>query len=96
MFTRLGLALLLAFSFARAISAQPAGFTALFNGRDLTGWRGGDTYDHRKLLELPAAERAALIAKWTASLTEMKDGRPHWSVDGGELLNDGLGGFATT
>ena len=37
MFTRLGLALLLAFSFARAISAQPAGFTALFNGRDLTG-----------------------------------------------------------
>ncbi|MEN9812618.1 MAG: hypothetical protein RL479_1304, partial [Verrucomicrobiota bacterium] len=28
-------------------SAPPAGFTALFNGRDLSGWRGGSTYDHR-------------------------------------------------
>ena len=30
---------------------------ALFNGKDLTGWRGGDTFDHRKLLAMPA-ERA--------------------------------------
>ena len=81
---------------AFAVAAPPPGFTALFNGTDLTGWRGGDTYDHRKLLALPPAERDALVAKWTASLTEQKNGKPHWSVDRGELLNDGLGGYATT
>ncbi len=80
-----------------AFAAQPpAGFTPLFNGKDLGGWRGGTTYDHRKLLELPAAERDALIAKWTASLTELKDGKPHWRAEGGVLVNDGLGGYATT
>lgn len=82
---------------ASAHAAQPpAGFTALFNGKDLAGWRGGTTYDHRQLLELPAAERDALIAKWTASLTEQKDGKPHWRSEGGVLVNDGLGGYATT
>jgi hypothetical protein len=79
-----------------AAAPVPNGFTSLFNGSDLKGWRGGDTYDHRKLLSLPAAEREAQIAKWTASLTALKNGKPHWSADKGELLNDGLGGYATT
>lgn len=74
----------------------PAGFTALYNGKDLSGWRGGSTYDHRQLLELPAAEREAQIGKWTASLTELKDGKPHWRAEGDVLFNDGLGGYATT
>jgi hypothetical protein len=77
-------------------SPPPPGFVALFNGVDLTGWRGGETYDHRQLLELPSEERAALIAKWTASLTELKDGKPHWRVEDGVLVNDGFGGYATT
>jgi hypothetical protein len=85
---------------ASSLSAAPvpAGFTALCNGRDLAGWRGGTTFDHRKLLALPAAERAAQIATWTASMTEVnpKTGRPHWHVDGDELVNDGLGAYATT
>lgn len=80
-----------------AIAAQPpAGFTALFNGQDLSGWRGGTTYDHRKLLAAPAAERDALIAKWTKSLTDLKDGKPHWRAEGGVLVNDGAGDYATT
>ena len=73
----------------------PAGFAALFNGKDLAGWRGGTTYDHRQLLELPEAERAALLAKWNAELAG-KDGRPHWKVEGGELVNDGAGSYLTT
>lgn len=82
---------------ALAHAAQPpAGFTPLFNGQDLSGWRGGNTYDHRQLLELPAAEREAMIAKWTASLTEQKDGKPHWRAEGDVLVNDGFGGYATT
>lgn len=77
-------------------STPPPGFVPLFNGKDLTGWRGGQTYDHRQLLALPVQERADLIAKWTASLTELKDGKPHWRVEGGVLVNDGFGGYATT
>ena len=41
----------------------PPSFSPLFNGQDLTGWRGGDTFDHRKLLAMPAAERQAQIAR---------------------------------
>ena len=34
----------------------PAGFTALFNGTDLSGWWGAETEDPRKYLALPADE----------------------------------------
>jgi len=73
-----------------AAQKPPAGFTALFNGRDLTGWRGGDTFDHRALLAMPEAERAARIATWTASM------KAHWRAENGELVNDGQGAYATT
>lgn len=68
----------------------PQGFTALFNGTDLTGWRGGDTKDHRWLMNLPEAERTAQLQKWNDSL------KAHWKVENGELLNDGQGAYATT
>lgn len=89
-------ALALVLTLGARAAQPPAGFTSLFNGKDLSGWRGGATYDHRQLLELPASERDALIAKWTASLTEPKDGKPHWRAEDGVLVNDGLGGYATT
>jgi hypothetical protein len=68
----------------------PDGFVALYNGRDLSGWRGGDTVDHRKVLAMGAEERSAQFAKWTASMRE------HWSAQGPELVNDGQGAYATT
>jgi hypothetical protein len=68
----------------------PTGFTALFNGTDLTGWRGGDTFDHRKYLDMPADKRAEQDAKWTEDMTK------HWSVQNGEFVNDGHGKYATT
>jgi hypothetical protein len=76
----------------------PPGFTALFNGKDLTGWRGGMTFDHRKLLEMSEADRAAQIAKWTATMTELdaKTKKPNWHVEGDELVNEGRGAYATT
>ena len=68
----------------------PPGFAALFNGQDLTGWRGGDTFDHRKLLAMSADERAAQIATWTKTM------KAHWRVENSELVNDGQGAYATT
>src|SRR5262245_31692329 len=43
-------------------------YTPLFNGTDLTGWRGGDTFDHRKWQAMPEAERTAKNAEWTADM----------------------------
>jgi hypothetical protein len=85
----IALALLISVASHAAVTPPP-GFTALYNGRDLTGWRGGDTFDHRKWLALPEAERAAKDAEWTADM------RKHWRAEGDELVNDGAGKYATT
>lgn len=68
----------------------PNGFSPLFNGKDLSGWRGGDTFDHRKYLALPPEQRAEQDRKWT---TDMK---AHWRAENDELINDGHGKYATT
>ena len=68
----------------------PKGFVALYNGVDLTGWRGGDTQDHRKYLAMSEEARAKQDADWTADM------RAHWRADGKELVNDGKGKYATT
>ena len=88
----------LAFAGSAFAAAPPAGFTALFNEKDLTGWRGGSTSDHRKLLEMPEDARKAQIDKWTATMTAKSDktGKPHWYVENDELVNDGFGDYATT
>ena len=84
------LLLLLATAALSAAQSPPAGFTALFNGVDLTGWRGGDTADHRRLLAMPEEQRAEQLKTWTADM------RQHWKVVDGELHNDGNGKYATT
>ena len=68
----------------------PAGFTALFNGKDLAGWRGGDTFDHRKYQAMPEDKRAEQDTKWT------DDMKSHWRAEDNELVNDGHGKYATT
>jgi hypothetical protein len=68
----------------------PKGFTALFNGRDLSGWWGASTEDPRKYLDMSPEEFAK---KRAASLEDI---RKHWSVDGDELVNDGHGLYLTT
>lgn len=68
----------------------PPGFTALFNGTNLEGWWGADTEDPRIYLALPANE---LKQKQEASQADIHQ---HWTVQGGELVNDGKGLFLTT
>src|SRR5438270_7537439 len=68
----------------------PKGFTALFNGRDLSGWHGMPHFNPYKLAALPEDQRQAQIAKWTA------DAKAHWKVENGELVTDGKGASLTT
>ena len=84
------LALLLAAPCCGDEVLPPSGFTALFNGQDLTGWHGMPHFDPRKLAAMDEAERAAQIAAWT------NDAKQHWTVEEGELVNDGKGAYLTT
>jgi hypothetical protein len=68
----------------------PEGFTALFNGKDLTGWHGMGDFDPRQLWAMNQEERAA---KHEQDLALFKR---HWTVEHGELVNDGHGPYATT
>ena len=68
----------------------PEEFTALFNGYDLTGWHGQPEMDPRKLDSLDEDVRRQKFSEW------MQDAQQHWSVEDGELVNDGHGVFLTT
>jgi hypothetical protein len=64
-------------------NTPPAGFTALFNGKDLTNWQG--------LIELP--QRAKLSAEQLAERQKKadEDMKAHWSAKDGILVFDGRG-----
>ncbi len=84
-------ALLLAFPVAAQENNQPPeGFTALFNGQDLSGWYGLGHFDPRKLAAMGEAERAA------KKEADLQDVAQHWTVENGELVNDGHGVYLTT
>ncbi|HEX7859951.1 MAG TPA: DUF1080 domain-containing protein [Verrucomicrobiae bacterium] len=67
----------------------PAGFTPLFNGKDLSGWYGLND-DPRKIFKMSDQERAAFREK------SMADVRNHWTIERDELVNDGDGAYLTT
>lgn len=72
-----------------AENAPPQGFTALFDGKDLAGWYGMNS-DPRKIAALSPEERAKKRA------ADMEDLNKHWSVENGEIVNDGHGVYLTT
>jgi Domain of Unknown Function (DUF1080) len=71
-------------------NVPPAGFRALFNGKDLTGWHGVDTKDPRTIAALSSEQRAE------ARKNSLADINQHWSVQNGELVNDGFGLYLTS
>ena len=84
-------------------NVPPAGFTALFNGKDLSGWYGWGTQDPTDLAKMSEAERAEYKKKSVEG--GLKDAKgndkgdhinAHWSVQNGELVNDGKGLYLTT
>jgi hypothetical protein len=63
-------------------NTPPEGFTALFNGKDLTGWQG--------LVELPKRDKDP--EKYAAQIKAANDKYlPHWSVKEGVIHYDGKG-----
>jgi hypothetical protein len=71
-------------------NVPPEGYRALFNGKDLAGWRGMGTDDPYQLAAKSEEERAAFFAGNQPGL------EAHWSVVEGNLVNDGEGPYATT
>jgi hypothetical protein len=72
----------------RPLNQPPKGFTSLFNGKDLSGWRGRQgTYSPYEQAKLTPEQLVAKQAEWDA------DRDKHWRVDTpkGEIVSDGLG-----
>ena len=78
----------------RADNTPPEGFTALFNGKDLTGWKGLPVAEK---LDNPIKRAEAppeLLAKAQAAADERM--RAHWTVKDGVLVFDGKGDSLAT
>ncbi|HQR07336.1 MAG TPA: DUF1080 domain-containing protein [Gemmatales bacterium] len=77
-----------------SLMAQPEKFTPIFNGKDLAGWYGWNIHAAKSgpidVVKLTPEERAKKFAEWTA------DAEKHWSVQNGELVNDGHGAYLAT
>ena len=82
------LPVLLALATSALIAADvPAGFTSLFNGKDLAGWHG---YNPHSVAKLTGEKKDAMLKKMREDFSQ------HWSVKDGEIYNGGTGPYATT
>lgn len=84
-------------------NVPPAGFTALFNGKDLSGWYGWGTQDPTDLWKMKPEELAEYKKKSVEGGIKDAKGNDkgdhvnaHWKVENGELVNDGKGLYLTT
>ncbi len=77
-------------AFSQEDNKPPAGFTSLFDGKSLSGWFGLEHFDPRKLEAMSEDDRKTkLDANWAQV-------EKHWTVENGELVNDGKGPYLTT
>ena len=86
-FASISLVLALPIASRAAEPKPPQGYVAIFNGKDLTGWHGLNPHRGAKLTgEKKEANLAAQRAEFPKN----------WTVENGELVNDGHGPYATT
>ncbi len=90
--TCLGLAFLLSIAVESraADNVAPPGYRSVFNGKDLSGWHGVGTEDPGKMAALTAEQRKEARQK------SQEDIHRHWSIDNGDLVNDGEGLYLTS
>ncbi len=77
----------------RPPNQAPEGFTSLFKGKDLSGWRGRQRdYSPYEEAKLSQEQMAAKQQAWNADMAK------HWRVDQdkGEIVSDGHGVYLTT
>lgn len=68
----------------------PAGFRALFDSESLEGWHGRPHFSPIELAAMEPSERNDKLAQW------MADAKQHWTIEDGELVNDGHGAYLVT
>jgi hypothetical protein len=84
-----------------ANNTPPPGYTALFNGKDLTGWKGlplkANPNEKKKettpYVAMTMPERLAATPEALAAAQKLADAsaREHWTVENGVLVFDGKG-----
>jgi hypothetical protein len=86
------LTITVAVSLALPASAEqpPEGFKPVFDGETMDGWHARPHFNPIKLAEMSEDERAAKMAEWLA------DAKQHWTIENGELVNDGKGAYLVT
>lgn len=87
---RLVFVVLVCLSTAAVAAPVPEGFTPIFNGKDLAGWHARPHFDPVQFEQLSDEKRKEKLATW------MDGAQKHWTVEDGELVNDGHGNFLTT
>lgn len=70
--------------------APPKGFHAIFDGKTLDGWNARPHFSPITLAAMSEQDRQAKLDEW------MADARAHWTVEDGELVNDGSGAYLVT
>jgi len=63
---------------------------SLFNGKDLSGWRGLRGIDPHVFRAMPEEKRESILKEDQADMLK------HWSVENGEIVNDGGGKYLAT
>lgn len=71
-----------------ALADKPSDFVDLFDGKTLDGWHGLNPHQVAKITD--PEKKTAAIAK------QQEEFKAHWSVQNGELVNDGHGPYCTT
>lgn len=74
-----------------ALAADPpTGFEPIFDGKTMDGWHARPHFSPIELAAMEEDARNAKMDQW------MEDAKKHWTIEDGELVNDGQGAYLVT
>ena len=68
----------------------PAGFAPIFDGKTMEGWHARPHFSPIELASMEESARNEKMKQW------MADAEQHWTIENGELVNDGHGAYLVT